>query len=75
MHLLEVCSHLPPLARVLSEKVRNFYNYTVARAVRNEEKDIISGLPMGLRMQVGLVLRTWGSRGVWAWEWRVRLTA
>ncbi len=39
--------------RSLSDKVRSFYNYTVARAIRRDENDIIAGLSMGLRMQVG----------------------
>ncbi|KAG1678597.1 hypothetical protein FOA52_012604 [Chlamydomonas sp. UWO 241] len=40
----------------LSEKVRTFYNYTVARTVRQDEAEIIAGLSMGLRMQVVLHL-------------------
>ncbi|KAG1662193.1 hypothetical protein FOA52_015819 [Chlamydomonas sp. UWO 241] len=36
----------------LADKVRGFYNYTVAREVQSDEAEIISGLSTNLRMQV-----------------------
>ena len=45
-----------PRLRRLSTKVRDYYNYTVARNVRQDEAEIIAGLSMGLRMQVVMYL-------------------
>lgn len=38
--------------RSLSEKVRNYYSYVVAREVQADEADIIAGLSASLRTQV-----------------------
>ena len=46
----------PWLLRRLSTKIRDYYNYTVARNVRQDEAEIIAGLSMGLRMQVVMYL-------------------